>query len=196
MAADPQLAPPVAAEADLARAAEMLNAAKRPVIQEDAIRAGHAEVRAGWAKDRSQGRVTPAALFDAAQRHARPRTIYATDSGNGTFLAMEHLRLDEPGCFIGPIDYSCMGYAMPAAVAAKLANPDRDVVAFAGDGALLMTGLEMLTASQYKAAPVILVLRDGELATIFWRLPWRDRLDKVARIVGRKVGRLLGAGAG
>jgi acetolactate synthase-1/2/3 large subunit len=89
-----------------------------------------------------------------------------TDSGNGTFLAMEHLRLDGPGRFIGPIDYSCMGYAVPAAIGAKLANPDRDVIALAGDGALLMTGLEMLTASRYRVSPVILVLRDGELGQI------------------------------
>ena len=36
----------------------------------------------------------------------------------------------------------------------------------AGDGALLMTGLEMLTAAHYLVAPVILVLRDGELGQI------------------------------
>jgi acetolactate synthase-1/2/3 large subunit len=59
-----------------------------------------------------------------------------------------------------------MGYAVPAAVGAALASPDRDVIALAGDGALLMTGLEALTASAYGVAPVICVLRDGELAQI------------------------------
>jgi len=45
-------------------------------------------------------------------------------------------------------------------------NPERDVIALAGDGALLMTGLELITAASYKAAPVVLVLRDNELGQI------------------------------
>jgi acetolactate synthase-1/2/3 large subunit len=119
----------------------------------------------GCIQDGSDYAATPFALFDALQRLA-PAAIYATDSGNGTFLAMEHLRLDEPRRFIGPIDYSCMGYSVPAAIGAKLANPGRDVVALAGDGALLMTGLEILTASALGAAPLVCVLRDGELGQI------------------------------
>ena len=79
---------------------------------------------------------------------------------------MEHLRLDAPGRFLAPVDYSCMGYSVPAAIGAKLANPDRDVVALAGDGAILMTGLELLTAAAYGAGVVAVVLRDGELAQI------------------------------
>jgi acetolactate synthase-1/2/3 large subunit len=131
-----------------------------------AMAGGHRDVIAGWEAAPSQGRVTPHAFFQAVQRAARPDAIYVTDSGNGTFLSMEHLRLSRPGCFIGPVDYSCMGYAPPAAVGAAIANPGRDVVALAGDGALLMTGLEMLTASANKAAPIFFVLRDRELGQI------------------------------
>ncbi len=135
----------------------------RPYLER--LLSGHRDLRESWQKSRSHDRVTPAVFFDEMQRVA-PRAIYTTDSGNGTFLAMEHLRLAEPGCFNGPIDFSCMGYSVPAAIGAKLANPDRDVVALAGDGALLMTGLEMLTAASYGIAPVVCVLRDGELAQI------------------------------
>ena len=131
-----------------------------------AIARGHAIVRAEAERDASPTGVTPALLFRALQKHARPATIYATDSGNGTFLAMEHLRLEQMGCFIAPVDYSCMGYGVPAAIGAKFANPDRDVVALVGDGALLMTGLELLTASSYNVAPLVFVLRDGELGQI------------------------------
>jgi acetolactate synthase-1/2/3 large subunit len=126
---------------------------------------GHRAVRDAWQRGRSESRVSPAVFFDVVQRLS-PDAIYTTDSGNGTFLAMEHLRLDAPGRFLAPVDYSCMGYAVPAAVGAKLANPDRDVIALAGDGALLMTGLEALTATTYGVAPVVCVLRDGELAQI------------------------------
>lgn len=127
--------------------------------------AGHRGVRETWRRELSDSRVSPAVLFDTLQRLA-PDAIFTTDSGNGTFLALEHLRLDAPGRFLAPVDFSCMGYSVPAAIGAKLANPGRDVVALAGDGALLMTGLELLTAASYGAAPVVCVLRDGELAQI------------------------------
>jgi acetolactate synthase-1/2/3 large subunit len=130
------------------------------------ISQGRSKIAGERRAQRSAGKVTPALFFEALQAAAGPRTIYAADSGNGTFLAMEQLKLEEPGQYIGPIDYSCMGYSVPAAVGAKFANPDRDVVALAGDGALLMTGLELATASRYGVAPVVCVLRDGELGQI------------------------------
>lgn len=111
-------------------------------------------------------RVTPARLFASLARGLGPDTIYATDSGNGTFLAMESLSLDGPGRFLAPVDYSCMGYAVPAAIGARLARPDVPVVALPGDGAFLMTGLELLTAAQQGAAIAVFVLRDRELAQI------------------------------
>ncbi|MFO7692688.1 MAG: thiamine pyrophosphate-binding protein [Vicinamibacterales bacterium] len=126
---------------------------------------GHRLVHEEWKREASAARVTPAALFAALQRLA-PEAIYATDSGNGTFLAMEHLRLDRPGRFLAPVDFSCMGYSVPAAIGAALANPGRDVVALAGDGAFLMTGLELATAAAYRAGVVVCLLRDGELAQI------------------------------
>lgn len=129
------------------------------------IAAGHARVTEQWARHPSKGRVTPYRLFATIEELA-PYAIITTDSGNGTFLAMEHLRLDEPGRFLAPVDYSCMGYAVPAALGAKLARAERDVIALAGDGAFLMTGLELATASAYGAGLVACLLRDGELAQI------------------------------
>lgn len=120
------------------------------------------------------GRVHPRSLFAALQRVVSADAIFATDSGNGTFLAVENLRLDRPGRFIAPVDFSSMGYAVPAAIGAAFANPGRDVVALPGDGALLMTGLELLTAATYGAAPLVVVLRDGKLGQIaqFQQVPY------------------------
>jgi acetolactate synthase I/II/III large subunit len=130
------------------------------------IAAGHAGVEAEWHEAASPERVTPFALLRAIQARFGPDTVFTTDSGNGTFLAMEILRLDGPQRFLAPVDYSCMGYSVPAAVGAKLAAPDRPVVALAGDGAFLMTGLELLTAAHYSVPVAIFVLRDRELAQI------------------------------
>jgi acetolactate synthase-1/2/3 large subunit len=130
------------------------------------IARGHQEVLQRWERKVSPDRVTPHALFTALQKQCRQDVIFTTDSGNGTFLAMEHLRLEKPGRFLAPTDFSCMGYSVPAAVGACFANPGRDVVALPGDGAFLMTGLELITASAYRASPLVCVLRDGTLSQI------------------------------
>ncbi|MCJ7627878.1 MAG: thiamine pyrophosphate-dependent enzyme, partial [Longimicrobiales bacterium] len=76
------------------------------------------------------------------------------------------LRLGGPNRFLAPVDFSCMGYSVPAAIGAKLGKPDSPVVALAGDGAFLMTGLEILTAAREGVGVMVLVLRDRELAQI------------------------------
>ena len=132
------------------------------------IRSGHEEVRQGWTTptpDNSEG-VYPPHLLETVQQLVGNDAIYTTDSGNGTFLAMECLRLPHPRSFLAPVDYSCMGYAVPAALGAALACPDRQVISLAGDGAFLMTGLELLTARQLNLPVMVLVLRDRELAQI------------------------------
>jgi acetolactate synthase-1/2/3 large subunit len=148
---------------------EALLAALPPRPADDAlraqIRAGHQAVDREWAAAATE-RVSPFRLLRALQDRFGGETIYTADSGNGTFLAMEMLRLERPRKFLAPVDYSCMGYAVPAAIGAKLARPECPVVALAGDGAFLMTGLELLTAAQQGAAVAVFVLRDGELAQI------------------------------
>jgi acetolactate synthase-1/2/3 large subunit len=131
-----------------------------------AIRAGHEKVWSGWETPAETTKVWPPLLLKTLQEIVGPDAIYTTDSGNGTFLAMECLRLDQPRSFLAPIDYSCMGYAVPAALGAALACPDRPVVSLAGDGAFLMTGLELLTAAQLQLPVIVLLLRDRELAQI------------------------------
>ena len=59
-----------------------------------------------------------------------------------------------------------MGYGLPAAVAAKLAAPERTVVCFQGDGCFLMNGQELATAVQYGLAIVVIVVNNGMYATI------------------------------
>ena len=59
-----------------------------------------------------------------------------------------------------------MGYGLPAAIAAKLADPSRDVVCLAGDGCFQMTAQEFGTACQYGANVVVLVCDNGMYGTI------------------------------
>ena len=143
-----------------------LAAKPRDEALRERIRAGHESLEQARAAARDTGRVAPFRLLRALQKKLGPGAVFTADSGNGTFLAMELLRLETPGRFLAPVDYSCMGYAVPAAIGAKLARPESPVVALAGDGAFLMTGLELLTAAQLGVAVAVFVLRDGELAQI------------------------------
>jgi acetolactate synthase I/II/III large subunit len=59
-----------------------------------------------------------------------------------------------------------MGYGVPAAVAAKIACPQRTVLAFSGDGDFLMNGQELATAVQYAAAVKVFVVNNGMYGTI------------------------------
>jgi acetolactate synthase I/II/III large subunit len=59
-----------------------------------------------------------------------------------------------------------MGYSVPSAVAASLANPGRRVVAIAGDGEYGMNGNELATAVQYGVTPLVIVMDNGQFGTI------------------------------
>lgn len=59
-----------------------------------------------------------------------------------------------------------MGYSVPAAIAAKINEPNRDVVSIAGDGCFLMTSQELATAKQYGADIIYLVVNNGMYGTI------------------------------
>jgi acetolactate synthase-1/2/3 large subunit len=73
-----------------------------------------------------------------------------------------------------------MGYGVPAAIAAKLAYPERTVVCFAGDGDFLMSGQELATAVQYGAAAIFIVVNNGMYGTI--------RMHQEKHYPGRVIG--------
>jgi acetolactate synthase-1/2/3 large subunit len=59
-----------------------------------------------------------------------------------------------------------MGYGVPGAVAAKMAMPNRDVIAFAGDGCFMMHGQELATALQHDLPIIVVVVNNGMYGTI------------------------------
>jgi acetolactate synthase-1/2/3 large subunit len=59
-----------------------------------------------------------------------------------------------------------MGYGVPAGIAAKIIDPSRTVVTFAGDGDYMMNGQELATAVQYKAGVIIIVFNNEMYGTI------------------------------
>jgi acetolactate synthase-1/2/3 large subunit len=59
-----------------------------------------------------------------------------------------------------------MGYCIPASIAAKMNQPDKEVISIVGDGAMLMTGMELVTAAMYDVPVLVFIFNDGELGQI------------------------------
>jgi acetolactate synthase I/II/III large subunit len=105
-------------------------------------------------------------------------------NGAGNYAGFLHRYFQYKGwpTQLGPTSGS-MGYGLPAAIAAKLAHPERTVVALAGDGCLLMTGQELATAVQYGLPIVVIVANNGMYGTI--------RMHQERHYPGRVVGTTL-----
>lgn len=75
----------------------------------------------------------------------------------------------EPNTVIISNGFASMGIAVPGAIAAKLVEPDRPVVAVCGDGSFLMNAQELETAVRLKVNPVIVVFHDDGYGLIHWK---------------------------
>ncbi|TJY56208.1 thiamine pyrophosphate-binding protein [Sinimarinibacterium sp. CAU 1509] len=130
------------------------------------IRDDKSRYHAEWLAHDSGTRVNPARFFDRLRAALQEDAIVVADDGNHTFLVAELFPVLKNRHFISPTDFNCMGYCVPAAIGAKLAHPQQQVVGIVGDGAFLMTCMETLTATELKLGIVYFVFHDGELSQI------------------------------
>ncbi|GHE97854.1 thiamine pyrophosphate-binding protein [Thalassotalea profundi] len=119
-----------------------------------------------WLDHDSEDRVNPARFFLSLREQINDDTFVIADDGNHTFLTAELMPCYHPKHFFSPTDFNCMGYAVPAVIGAKLANPHRQVVGIIGDGAFLMSHTELFTASHLNIGAIFTIFNDGELAQI------------------------------
>lgn len=102
----------------------------------------------------------------AAMRDALPAdSIICNGAGNYSGWWHRYWRYAGPGTQLAPTA-GAMGYGVPAAIAAALRRPDRQVVALAGDGCFLMNGQELATAIQHDAQLLVLVIDNSTYGTI------------------------------
>jgi acetolactate synthase I/II/III large subunit len=91
--------------------------------------------------------------------------VLASGAGNYTAWVHRHFQFRRHGTQLAPKS-GAMGFALPAALAAKVVHPGRMVVAVVGDGDFLMTAQELATAVQHRLEVVVLVVDNGRYGTI------------------------------
>jgi acetolactate synthase-1/2/3 large subunit len=97
---------------------------------------------------------------------ALPKDFVVTiDAGNFSAWAHRFIRYARPCRQLGPTS-GAMGYSVPAAVAASIADPKRTVISFVGDGGFLMSGQEIGTAVQHGGRPIVLLFNNRMYGTI------------------------------
>ena len=154
-----------------------------------ALDIGRREDRVAWLREARQAYVrfsTPApasgGYVDLAtvvgwlSGHLAEDAIIASGAGNYTVWVHRYFRYRQPRTEMAPTS-GAMGYSVPAGIAAKLRHPDREVVAFAGDGCFLMYPQELGTAIQHNVDVIIIVVNNGTYGTI--------RLHQERRYPGR-----------
>jgi len=114
-----------------------------------------AHVRALAASDQTP--VTISRLIAELRAFLRRDAIVLTSSGNTQAQWFQEAMVYEPKTNLTTGGFSTMGWTVPAALGAKLAAPDRQVVGLVGDGDFLMTVQELATAVQYHIPAVYVV---------------------------------------
>ena len=112
-----------------------------------------------------------------ALRESLPReTIISADMSLFWADMLGIFPIYEPRTILFPWGYGTLGFAIPEALGAKVACPDRPVIAIAGDGAFLFTGAELATAVQYELNIPILVPNNNAYGMI--KVQQRDQYDE------------------
>ncbi|MEM6760151.1 MAG: thiamine pyrophosphate-dependent enzyme [Pseudomonadota bacterium] len=146
----------------------------------NAFAAALQSVSGPWAEWRARARTSWEAGFDLPaqpspvdmgqvmvhlQKVLPADVIVTNGAGNFATWPNKFFRFGARARLLGP-QSGAMGYGVPAAIAAKIAAPDRTVLCFAGDGDFQMSVAELATARQAGACPVILILNNGIYGTI------------------------------
>ena len=110
--------------------------------------------------------LSPQRLFAVARSVLPRNTVASTDMGASRLVGAQLWDVYKPKEFLVSSGLATMGYALPAAMAARMVYPDQPIVAFCGDGGFLMAVAELQTAVREKLHVTVVVLDDGELGAM------------------------------
>jgi len=112
------------------------------------------------------GRISHQYVCDLLHRLTGGRAIVATDVGQHQMWMAQWYRCREPRTFITSGGLGAMGFGFPAAMGAKFARPDAQVLAVVGDGGFQMTLQDLATAVEHRLNLPIVILNNGALGMV------------------------------
>ena len=115
--------------------------------------------------DKVDDGVNFAAVVCAIEKHLAPDAAVAVDAGSFSTFLYRYIGFRRGQQVLTSV-VGAMGAGVPMAVAAALRDPNRQVVAFVGDGGALMTGNELATARLHGLKPIIIIADNGYYGTI------------------------------
>jgi len=140
------------------------------------ISAWHAQI-AKWKKDQPFGfepsrHIQPQEAVRALYELTKGDAIITTGVGQHQMWAAQFYRFNEPRRFISSLGLGAMGFGYPAALGAKVARPDKQVIDIDGDGSFAMNIQELATAHIEKIAAKAMILNNQHLGMV---VQWEDR---------------------
>lgn len=107
-----------------------------------------------------------AEVVQALSDKTEGKAVIVTDVGQHQMIASRYYQFDQPNSNITSGGLGTMGFALPAALGAKLARQDREVVAIIGDGGFQMTAQELGTLMQYQIPVKMIILNNSFLGMV------------------------------
>jgi acetolactate synthase-1/2/3 large subunit len=122
--------------------------------------------RVNKALDTPSTGLSPQRAVELARKIMPRDTIATCDAGASRLLVVQKWQCFAPRNFLTSNGLGSMGFAVPGALAARLAHPNKPVIAFTGDGGLLMAVADIQTSVREKLPIIILIFDDGEIGLI------------------------------
>lgn len=125
---------------------------------------------------RSSDVIKPQQLCEELDRLTGGQAIVATDVGQHQMWLAQYYSFRNPRQLLTSGGLGAMGYGFPAALGAQIALPERQVIAFVGDGGFQMTAQELATAVQYRTNTKVVVMNNNSLGMVRqWQEFFYDR---------------------